>query len=214
MFRRDISIGKDPEEVYRTSYFSDALKKKKDGSYKFPSGSRVYVCMTSDFFLDEADEWRDEIWQMIRLRKDLDFFIITKRIVRFSECIPEDWGDGYDNVTIACTVENQRQCDIRMPVFRSLPIKRKQIIAEPILGRIDLSPHLDFISKVTVGGESGNSARPCDYTWVLDIRDQCERAGVKFYFKQTGTLFIKDGRTYKIARKDQLSQARRANIDI
>ena len=214
MFRRDLSVGRDPENVRKTASFDDPLKKKKDGSFKFQSGARVYACMTSDFFLDEADGWRDDVWQMIKLRKDLSFYIITKRILRFSECIPDDWGDGYDNVTVACTVENQRQCDIRMPVFRELPIKRKHVTSEPLLGPIDFSSHLDFISHVTVGGESGSEARPCCYDWVLDIRSQCVRTGVPFFFKQTGAVFIKDGKTYNIARKDQLTQARRANIDL
>lgn len=47
------------------------------------------------------------------------------------------WGDGYENVTIACTVENQRQCDIRMPVFLSLPVRHRCIICEPLLESID-----------------------------------------------------------------------------
>ena len=50
MFRRDISIGKDPEHIYKTAYFNDAIKRKRDGSPLFPSGSRVFICMTSDFF--------------------------------------------------------------------------------------------------------------------------------------------------------------------
>lgn len=214
MYRRDLSVGKDPENIRKTAYFYDALKKKRDGSFRFVSGSRVFICMTSDFFLEEADKWRDEIWQMVRLRSDLEFFIITKRIVRFLDCIPDDWGNGYDNVTVACTIENQKQCDLRMPVFCTLPIKKKHVIAEPLLSPIDMSPYLSFVSGVTVGGESGNEARPCNYDWVLSIREQCARAGVEFWFKQTGAYFIKDGRMYRVRRKYQHSQARKAGINI
>ena len=131
---------------------------------------------------------------MVRLRPDLEFSIVTKRIVRLLDCVPEDWGGGYDNVTIICTVENQRQCDIRMPVFRELPVKRKEIIAEPLLSGIDMRPYLDFVASVTVGGESGQSARVCDYDWVLDIRRQCMAAETDFFFKQTGAKFKKDFR--------------------
>ena len=214
MYRRDESVGRSPEEVYKTKSFEDPLRKKRGGGYKFEPGSRVIVCLTSDFFLEEADAWRSDIWQMIKLRGDLDFFIITKRILRFNECIPEDWGEGYDNVTVACTVENQRQADIRLPVFREIKIKNKQIICEPLLGAIDLEEYMDFISGVTAGGESGPEARVCDYRWVLDIRDRCARHGVPFWFKQTGAHFIKDGRLYNIRRKFQHSQARQAGIDI
>lgn len=214
MFRRDESVGKDPTDVHKTSTFYDGIKKKKDGSSKFPSGSVVFVCMTSDFFHEKADSWRNEIWQMIKLRSDVSFFIITKRITRFMECIPDDWGDGYDNVTVLCTVENQRACDERLPVFVSLPIKNKQIVAEPLLSPINLSPYLDYVKSVTVGGESGSEARPCNYDWILDIRKQCLEKDVCFWFKQTGARFIKDGKMYRVLRRYQHSQARKAGINI
>ena len=77
--------------------------------------------MTSDFFLEEADEWRPECWRMIRERSDLRFAIITKRIHRFMECIPDDWGEGYPNVSVYCTVENQQMADYRLPIYLELP---------------------------------------------------------------------------------------------
>lgn len=66
---------------------------------------------------------------------------------------------------------------------------------------------------VTVGGESGENARTCEYAWVLGIREQCVRAGVPFHFKQTGANFVKDGKRYAIPRKLQHAQAKKANID-
>ena len=66
----------------------------------------VYTCFTPDFFAQDAGSWRAEAWQMIRLRGDLIFLIITKRIDRFQAALPDDWGKGYDNVTICCTIEN------------------------------------------------------------------------------------------------------------
>ena len=50
------------------------------------------------------------------------------------------------------------------------------------------------------------------FDWALSMRQQCEVAGVPLYFKQTGARFEKDGRIYRIARKDQFSQARKAGI--
>ncbi|MEY8282879.1 hypothetical protein AALA13_03460 [Lachnospiraceae bacterium 50-23] len=47
----------------------------------------------------------------MRERSDLHFLFLTKRIERFMECIPEDWNNGYDNVTVGCTVENQDKAD-------------------------------------------------------------------------------------------------------
>lgn len=181
-----------------------------------PDGNIIYTCFTSDFFLDEADKWRDECWQMIRQRPEVTFLIITKRIHRFSKCTPADWGEGYDNVHICCTCENQKMADFRLPIFLEAPIKHKSIICEPLLEHIDLSPYLDKsqITEVVVGGESGNEARECNYDWILSIREQCIDAGIDFHFRQTGARFVKDGRLYRIERKFQHSQARKANIDV
>ena len=80
---------------------------------------------------------------MIKQRPDLEFLIITKRIHSFYDCIPDDWGDGYENVHICCTCENQDRADFRLPIFKNAPIKKKSIICEPILQEIDLTPYLD-----------------------------------------------------------------------
>ena len=73
--------------------------------------------------------------------------------------------------------------------------------------------HADDIELVVVGGESDKFARPFDYDWVLDIREQCIRKNVSFEFRQCGTRFIKDGKEYKLQTKDLCSQARKAGID-
>ena len=214
VYRRDNSIGKDASIVYKTAAFDLPLKKCRNGQFKIRAGSTVYACMTSDFFIDAADAWRDEAWSMIKLRSDVSFFIITKRIERFSKCIPADWGDGYENVSVVCTVENQRQCDIRLPIFLEAPVKHKFIACEPLLTEIDMEKYLSGdILQVLAGGESGSDARICDYNWVLGIRRQCIARGVRFYFKQTGALFKKDGKIYRIPRKYQHLQARRAGIN-
>ena len=75
-------------------------------------------------------------------RSDLDFLIVTKRIDRFNIALPKDWGSGYDNVEICCTVENQDRADYRLPIFLKLPIKKKSIICEPLLSEIDLNKYL------------------------------------------------------------------------
>lgn len=214
VYRRDGSIGKDASVVTKTKSFDFPTKLYKNGKYKIAPGSHVYTCMTSDFFIDEADLWRNDIWKIIHERYDVYFTIITKRIVRFKECIPDDWGNGYPNVTIGCTIENQKQCDIRFPIFKKLPIKNKFIICEPILGEINLNPYIDqSIKFVSVGGESGPSARICDYNWVLNIRSQCVEKNVPFYFKQTGASFKKGIKAYNIPRKYQMHQADKADIN-
>ena len=105
--------------------------------------------------------------------------------------LPTDWGMGYDNVNIGCTVETQEMADYRLPLFLSYPIKRRFIAVSPVLEKIDLTKYLHGIQHVTVSGENGRDTRVCDYEWVLDIRNQCKEADKTFWFKSTGTHFSK-----------------------
>ena len=198
----------------KTAAFDLPVKRKRDKSYKLQPGKVVFTCFTSDFLLEDADEWRPDCWRMIRERSDCMFYFFTKRIDRFADCIPADWGDGYPNVLIGCTIENQAMADHRLPIFLSAPIRHKIITAAPLLEQINILPYLDSsIEEVSVGGESGVNARPCHYDWILDLRRQCVEKNVPFRFHQTGAYFVKDGKLYRIMRKYQLSQAHKAGID-
>lgn len=214
MYRTDAKHGRDSSLVYQTGDFSLPLRRSRSGVYKIPPGELVYTCFTSDFFVEEADVWRDQAWEMMRLRCDLRFLFITKRIDRFRECLPVGWGEGYGNVHVCCTVEDQENAAYRLPIFKDVPARGKSIICEPLLGPVSLEPWLcgGWVSEVIAGGESGEEARVCDYDWVISLREQCVRAKVAFRFKQTGAKLRKDGRLYRIKRQYQHSQAARAGI--
>lgn len=215
VYRRDASIRKDASVVARTKDFYLPMRRLRDGGYKIPPGSFLDTCFTSDFFVEEADAWRPEIWEMMKIRSDLHFFFITKRIERMEACLPPDWGDfGYPNVSVACTVENQAMADRRLPVYLKAPLRRRSIVCSPLLERIDLKQYLtEDVTHLTAAGESGPDARVCDYEWVLDLRRQCVETGTSFYFMQTGACFRKDGKIYRVERKIQHSQARKAGIN-
>ena len=216
VYRQDAMYGSGirSSEVKKNADFNLPLKRKRDKSYKLQSGQIIYTCMTSDFFVEQADKWRAEAWAMIRFRKDLRFFIFTKRIDRFRVNLPNDWGDGYENVIIGCTVENQAMADYRLPIFNTLPIRHKIIIIAPMLERMNILAYLtDSIEEVATSGESGAEARICDYDWILDIRRQCIEKDIPFCFHQTGAKFVKDGKLYRIHRYHQISQAYKANIN-
>lgn len=214
VYRMDAKHGRDTRIVTKLNTFDLPIRKKANGEYKIPAGEIIYTCFTSDFFLEDADPWREEAWSYIRERRDCHFFMITKRIDRFSQCVPDDWGDGYDHVTICCTVENQDRAEYRLPIYQDAHIKHKSIICEPLLGPVNVEKWLDAsIEQLVAGGESGSEARVCYYDWILDLRAQCLKADVPFYFKQTGAKFVKDGKFYRILRKDQHHQARKAGID-
>ena len=201
-------------EVQRTGEFDKPIAVTAKGDPRIISGKVVASCFATDFFIPEADAWRAEAWAMIRARPDLEFLILTKRIERFPVSLPADWGEGYANVNLGCTVENQEIADHRLPLFLSYPIRRRFIACGPLLGPINLAPYLDGVEHVTVGGESGREARVCDYDWVLQIREQCAAAGKTFWFKNTGSFFRKDGVVQKVNPFKQGSAARELGIDI
>ncbi|MDR1005548.1 MAG: phage Gp37/Gp68 family protein [Bacteroidales bacterium] len=214
VYRQDAHNDKDGSIVSKTANFNLPLKLNRQKSYKIPPQTLVCTCFTSDFLLDEADKWRDEVWNMIEKRQDLTFLFFTKRIDRFDVCKPANWGDGYENVVVGCTCENQKAADYRLPIFKSLPIKHKLIILAPILERIDLRNHLcEEYKEVSVGGESGTEARVCNYEWVLDIRNQCIENDITFTYHQTGAKLFYNNRLYYIRRQFQHSQAAKAGIN-
>ena len=180
------------------------------GKYK-----EKYQCMTSDFFLPEADEWRPEAWAMMEERPDVKFFLLTKRPQRVSECLPKDWGEGLPNVFFNVTCENQRRADERIPLLFELPFRHKGIMVAPMIGPLDIDDYLKEgqIEQVLCGGENYDGCRPCRYEWVKNLSDQCRSHDVTFSFIETGTIFIKDGKRYHIPdKKEQARQAFRSGL--
>jgi protein gp37 len=200
--------------IQKTDKFDWPIRTNIKGEYNIKGNKILATCFATDFFLPEADEWRKDAWSMIKQRADIDFLILTKRIDRFHVSLPSDWGDGYDNVNIGCTVENQSLADYRLPLFLSYPIKRRFVACSPLLESIDLSAYLHGIEHVTVSGESGRDARECDYDWVLDIREQCVKANATFWFKGTGASFKRDDTVEKINPFKQGSIASGLGINI
>jgi len=202
--------------VYKTNNFNYPLQKFRDGSYKIKSGEQIRVCMTSDFFVPEADEWRKEVWNIIRIRKDVIFYILTKRPERVVDNLPSDWEDGYENVLFNVTCENQEMADERIPVLLSLPFKHKGIMCAPLIGSINITKYLDKgeIEQVVVGGENYDGARPCNFDWVKELHDECLKYNIKFCFIETGSVFIKDGKEYNLPDKDiQSKMAYKAGLN-
>lgn len=226
MYRRDEAVGKDPSVVQKTDQFDLPVRilrsGKNKGRYKVPAGSQIYTCFSSDFFHPAADSWRADAWEMMKEREDCTFFLITKRPERIGEHLPVDWGSTYEHVTIAVTCENQQMADLRLPIYLSLPLFHHAVMVEPMLGPVDLNPYIreyrradgtPVIRKVSVGGESGEEARVCDYAWVTKLHQQCLEHDISFYYHQTGAKLLKEGKLYQIPRQLQHSQAHLAGLD-
>ena len=212
VFYLDKQRDKDANIVTRSkTNFNLPLKKTREGKFAIESGSEIAVCFTSDFFINEADEWRSEVWKMIKFRSDVIFLICTKRAERIADCLPYDWGEGYNNVIFALTCENQLAADKRLPIFLRIPAKRKYVFVAPILEYVDLKNYLrsGVINQVSVGGESYENARVCDFEWIKKIYLDCKQYRVEFDFHQTGSNFVKNGRVYKIKHCDEYAQAQK-----
>lgn len=215
MYFLDKKYDKDGSDIYRTkSNFNLPLKKDKDKNYKIPSGETVHLCVTSDFFLEEADDWRNEIWDIIRQRPDLTFWIITKRAERVKDHLPDDWGDGYENVVLLFTTENQKRADERIPILLSIPAKEKMIMIAPFIGPVNIKKYLETgqISQVLADGENYEGARPLHYEWIKDLYDQCKDTNTPLAFLGTGNYFIKNGKTYSIPKAYQRTEAIRSGL--
>ncbi|MBK7093447.1 MAG: phage Gp37/Gp68 family protein, partial [bacterium] len=170
---------------------------KKPLEWKTPQ--LIFVNSMSDLFHWEVPvSFIQQVFQTMRDAHWHKFQILTKRAKRLPKIDAQlQWAP---NIWMGVSVENDKVTQ-RIDYLRQSSAMVKFLSLEPLLGPL---PNLDLsgIDWVIVGGESGPGARPMEESWVLEIRDQCEAAGVKFFFKQWGGTNKKkagrilDGRTY------------------
>lgn len=209
----------DPSIVRKTNQFALPLQKSrgpKGTGYKVASGSEVRVCMTSDFFIAEADEWRKEAWKFIRQRPDVLFHLLTKRPERIKKVLPSGWGDrGWPNVMLSISVEDQEMADRRIPILLRLPFWYKGINAAPLLTRLNILNHLETnqIDAVYAAGENYDGARVCKYDWLVSLHNQCVKTNTMFKVYGTGSRFIREGLEYSIPHSKQHEAALGCGLD-
>lgn len=167
MYRDKERFGQDPSTVIRS-------KTTFDQPLKWSEPRLIFVCSWSDFFIKEADPWRDEAWDIIRQTPKHTYQILTKRPERILSCLPNDWDNGWSNVWLGISAENQEMADKRIPILAQIPAKVRFLSLEPLLNSIYLGfdgiapktwgygyqPISNLIHQVIVGGESGPNARP------------------------------------------------------
>jgi protein gp37 len=191
MFREKRRYGQEPSLIVRS-------KTSFSAPTKWRIAKMIFTCSWSDFFIEEADQWREEAWEVIRQTPRHTYQILTKRPERISQHLPADW--PLPNVWLGVSVENPRYY-WRINALTKAPAAVRFLSLEPLLAPMKSLP-LAGISWVVVGGESGPGCRPMDPEWVREIRDQCARGHVAFFFKQWGGVRkdisgrILDGRTW------------------
>ncbi|MCE9610240.1 MAG: phage Gp37/Gp68 family protein [Chthoniobacter sp.] len=149
--------------------------------------SRIFCASLADVFdVEVQNEWREELWALIRKTPHLDWLLLTKRPENFRKMLPNDWRDGWPNVCLMTSVEDQLRAG-RIEHLITTPARYRALSMEPLLGPVKLkSAWLKELDWIIAGGESGGGARPMHPQWVRDLRDQCRAAIVKFLFKQWG----------------------------
>lgn len=161
---------------------------------------RVFCASLADVFDNEVpDEWRADLWALVKATPNLRWILLTKRIGNAAKMLPADW--PYPNAGLMATLANQEEWDRDWPKLARTPATWHGVSAEPLLGPIDIgTAKPDWL---IVGGESGPQHRHTSPDWVRSLRDQCAANGVAFHFKQWGGVRPKsngcelDGREYK-----------------
>jgi len=151
---------------------------------------RIFVNSMSDLFHEKVPiEYIHQVFSVM-LEADWHIYqILTKRSRRLAELACDlPWRP---HIWQGVSVENERYV-FRIHDLQSVPAAIRFLSLEPLLGPLPNLP-LKGIHWVIVGGESGPKHRPVDRTWVRDIRDQCLKAGVPFFFKQWGGVTSKSG---------------------
>lgn len=159
----------------------------------------IFVNSMSDLFHEDVPkEFIQQVFQVMRQASWHTFQVLTKRSARLLEMDNEiDWPK---NVWMGVSVENKDYSQ-RIDHLRQVHAAIKFLSLEPLLGPLNVID-LTGIHWVIVGGESGPGARPIQTSWVLDLRDQCQKSNVPFFFKQWGGVNKKkagrelDGRTW------------------
>jgi len=199
MTRRLKGMGQEKyQDGFKLRIHEDELKRP----YKWRGSRMVFVDSMSDLFHHDVPfDFIDRVMKVIRENPQHTFQVLTKRSSRL---LDYEWigprTPWPENLWLGVSVESELYTK-RITDLSATTAHTKFLSLEPLLGPIE-NMQLGMIDWVIVGGESGRKPRPMREEWVTSIRDQCARAGVKFFFKQWGGKNKKEsgrllqGRTY------------------
>ena len=149
---------------------------------------RVFCASLADVFDNKAPQaWRTELFNMIQDTPELDWLLLTKRPQNIRKMLPRTWGNGWPNVWLGTTCEDQEHYNHRWPILCEIPAKVRFISYEPAIGPlIDLWAGTAQIPDwIICGGESGHGARLMETAWARKVRDLCaQKPPIAFFMKQ------------------------------
>lgn len=174
--------------------------------YTWKKPKMIFVNSMSDLFhKDVPVDYIQKIFKVIKDNPQHVFQILTKRadILRYYDS--EGWLDWPHNLWMGVTVEDSTVTS-RIDCLRKTKARVKFLSCEPLLSSLP-ELNLQAIDWVIVGGESGRTPRPIKEEWIIEIKEQCEKAGTAFYFKQWGGTNKKEaGRLLQGKRYDQMPE--------
>ena len=175
--------------------------------YNWKKPRMIFVNSMSDLFhKDVPIDYIQKIFKVIKDNPQHTFQVLTKRadILRYYDS--EGWLDWPHNLWMGVTVEDSTVTS-RIDCLRKTKARVKFLSCEPLLSPLP-ELNLEAIDWVIVGGESGRTPRPIKEEWIFEIKEQCEKAGTAFYFKQWGGTKKKEaGRLLQGERYDQMLSA-------
>lgn len=175
-------------EKYRDGFSVNVHRAMLDGPLKWKHPRFVFVNSMSDLFHKSVPAtFIEQVFDVMNRASQHRFQVLTKRPNRVSQM--EGRLDWAPNIWLGVSIESERWMG-RLAILKSTGARVKFLSLEPLLGPLP-NIELDGIDWVIVGGESGPGARPMEADWVRDIRDQCQRNDVPFFFKQWGGVFKK-----------------------
>ena len=198
-----------PRKRTSVNYWKQPLRwNRKAEAFKRQYGHRpqVFCASLADVFDNQApSSWREDMFELIRKCDQLDWLLLTKRPQNISKMLPLDWGDGYPNVWLGVTAEDQPHFDQRWKYLQKIPAPIKFVSYEPALGPLRLPTDGPFPDWVISGGESGGGARPVKRRWIRDIIADCRERGIAVFHKQWGVyphnpLVVNKGMSIKQAK--------------
>jgi len=169
--------------------------------YTWKKSKVVFVNSMSDLFhKDVPIEFIQKVFRVMKENPQHVFQVLTKRADIMLYYDKEGWLDWSHNIWMGVSVENEKAMK-RIDLLRQSNARTKFLSCEPLIGPLP-KLNLKNIDWVIVGGESGRKPRPMKKEWVLDIKQQCEKKDVAFFFKQWGgtnkkkTGNLLDGKKY------------------
>jgi protein gp37 len=197
------------DEPFKVTLHKDRLEEP----LRWKKPRRVFVCSMGDLFHEDVSRWmRFEVMDIILQAKQHTFLILTKRPANMKEFFEWYYSkagrtiETIKNLWLGVTAENQQRADERIPILLQIPAAVRFVSVEPMLGPVDLSLSdgvdlsvsvgtglkpgksylINSLDWVICGGETGPGARPMRLNWVRSLRDQCQTAGISFFFKAWG----------------------------